>query len=428
MSNQFLTRQEITREALMVLSANLVAIPRFYRDLDQEFGKKGAKIGDTINVRKPPRAVGREGMTWTPEDMVDTQVPVTINQQSGVDFQFSTQEKYTKLDDFRTRYLDPYVIAIANKLDARALSVAAQNVANVVGTPGTVPGLGGSDALLIYAQAGQKLDEAGFPLKNNRTMVVTPAARVGWVDFNKGLYNPQGSLSGQWQTGQIADALGYNWFVDQNIPAQTIGALGGTPAVSGAGQTGTSLNTSGWTANITNILNIGDVIQIAGVYAVSPQTTIVNIGGTPTAVRQSTGSLMNFVVQAAASSGGTGLSTLTIYPAITPSGQFQNVSAAPGAGALISVYGLPAGQQSSIAGVSARQNLLWHKQAFAFVSFPGDVPEGVDMAYEDRDEDIGVSMRFVRVFQASSDTWVNRFDVYYGIGVLYPEGACRVTQ
>jgi hypothetical protein len=413
-ANTLLTRQEITREALMVLRNNTVVIPHFYRDLDQEFGKKGGKIGATINVRKPPRAVGRDGATYTPETMADVQVPVTINKQSGVDFEFSTADKYLSLDDFRNRYLEPYMIALANKLDAYAATVAVQNTANVVGTPGSTPGIGNTNSLLLYSQAGQKIDEAGFPLKGGRTLVITPAARVGWINDNKGLYNPQGSISGQWETGQIADALGYNWFVDQNMPAQTIGALGGTPAVVGAGQTGTSLATNGWTATRTGILQIGDVISIAGVYAVNPQT------------RVSTGSLMNFTVQAIANSDGTGASTLTIFPAITPTGQYQNVSNSPGAGALIQVYGTAAGGQGALAGVQTRQALLWHKQAFAWVSFPGDVPNGVDMGYEDRDEDIGVSMRFLRIFDGVYDKWTNRFDVYYGVGVLYAEGACRI--
>lgn len=419
MANTFLTRQEITREALMVLTNNLVVIPHFYRDLDQEFGKNGAKIGATLNVRKPPRALGRSGPTYTPEGMTDQQVPVTINQQSGIDFEFTTSEKYLSLDDFRARYLEPYMISLANILDAYAAITAVQNTANVVGTPGQTPGIGNTTSLLTYAQAGQKIDEAGFPLKGGRTLVITPAARVGWINDNKGLYNPQGSLSGQWQTGQMADALGYDWFVDQNMPAQVIGKLGGTPAVTSAGQTGTSLITNGWTATVSPVLNIGDVIQIAGVYTVNPQP---NASQTHTA----TATLASFVVQATANSDGSGNSTLTIFPPITPSGQFQNVSNSPGAGALIQVYNTPAGGQSALSQVSTRQALLWHRQAFAWVSFPGDVPEGVDMGFEDRNKEIGVSLRFVRIFSGATDKWTNRFDVYYGLGILYPEGACRI--
>jgi hypothetical protein len=415
MGNQLLTRQEITREHLMILENNVVILPNFYRDLDVEFGKKGGKIGDTIYVRKPPRAIGRDGQAYSPEGMTDTQVPVVINQQSGVDFEFSSAEKYLSLDEFKNRYLEPYGIALANKLDLRCGLTAQQNTANHVGTPGTTPGLSSSDAYLIYGQANQKIDEMGFPLKADRRMVITPKARVAWIDFAKAFFNPTSAISSQWKTGQVSNAFGNDWFVDQNIPVQTIGLLGGTPAVNGANQAGTSIITNGWTGSINPLLNIGDVISFAGVFAVNPQS------------RQSTGSLQQFVVQATAVSDVSGNSTITIFPALVPSGQFQNVTNSPATGALINVYDTAAAGQSALSGLSTPQFLCFEKQAFAFCSFPGDVPEGVDMGYEERSSDIGVSERFVRIYDGFRDMWINRFDVYYGIAAMYPEGACRIS-
>ncbi len=159
---------------------------------------------------------------------------------------------------------------------------------------------------------------------------------------------------------------------------------------------------------------MGDNITFAGVYAVNPQS------------RLSTGSLQDFVVQALGTSDGSGLMTVTIAPAIVPSGQYQNVTNSPATGALISVYHTAAAGQSALSGISTPQAMLWDKSAFAFVSFPGDVPDGVDMGYEDKDEDIGVSVRFVRDYIGSSDQWINRFDVYYGSGPLYMEGSVRI--
>src|SRR5581483_3673487 len=120
-----------------------------------------------------------------------------------------------------------------------------------------------------------------------------------------------------------------------------------------------------------------------------------------------------FVVQATASSDGSGNSTINFLPAIVPFGQFQNVTASPATGGLIQVYNTAAAGQSALSGLSTAQGLLFGKQAFAFVSFPGDVPEGVDMGYEDRSTDIGVSLRFVRIWDGYRDMWINRFDVYY---------------
>lgn len=425
MANQYLTRQEITYSSLEVLENNTVIVPNLYRDLDQEFGKKGGKIGDTVFVRKPPRAIARDGQAYQPQAMVDTEVPVTINQQSGIDFEFSTAEKFLSLDDFEQRYLEPYMTGLSNLLDFRSASTMMQNTANFVGAVGTTPGLSGSDAFLTYSQASQKLDEMGFPLdkgkfRRARNLVINSAARTGWNTFTKQFFNPADSLTKQWKTGQIDNALSLDWMVDQNAPAQTIGALGGTPAVVGAGQTGTSININGCTGSVNGYLNIGDVITYTGaigtgVFAVNPQS------------RQSTGALQDFVIQQTVNTAGGGTATLVHLPAIVPSGQFQNVSNSPGNGALVSVYHVAAAGQAAIAGLSTAQGLLWTRQSHAFVCFPGDVPEGVDMAMEARSKEIGVSIRFVRMFDSVRDMFTNRTDVYYGIAPLYSEGSVRIA-
>lgn len=427
MANQLLTNQEITFQSLDILTNRICVITNFHRDLEKEFGKKGNKIGDTIYVRKPPRAIGRDGAAYTPEAMTDTQVPITINQQSGVDFEFSTTEKFESLDDLRKRYLEAYMASLANKLDSRAATMAMQNTANFVGTVGTTPGLSGSDAFQIYSTAGQRLEEMGFPAeaesgrKGNRNLIITAGGNTGWNTYTKQFFNPSDSLTKQWKTGQVNNALGYQWMPTQITPTQTTGTFGGTPAINGAAQTGNSIVTNGWSNSITNVVVVGDILTFAGCYAVNPQT------------RVSTGTLQDFVVQANASSDGSGNATITVAPALVPSGQFQNVSASPATGALISVYHVAAAGQSAISAVNTPQGILWTPEAFAWVSFPGDVPEGVDMGatmmYSNHDDsgEFPVELRFARIWDGYRDQWVNRFDVYYGMGPLYMEGAVRIA-
>jgi hypothetical protein len=415
MGNQLLTRQEITFESLDVLKNNLKIVPNVYRDLDQEFGKKGGKIGDTIYVRKPPRFVGADGAAYQPEGLTDTEVPVSINQQSQVSFEFNSQELYLSIDDWRRRYLENAGTALANKLDYRTGQTMMQNTANFVGTVGTTPGLGGTDAYTIYLQAGQKLDEMGFSRTDKKTLVFTSAANTGYIAFGKAFFNPQDSVSKEHTSGTVVNAFNYNMFIDENIPAQIIGLLGGTPAVSGAGQTGTSLLISGGSASIVGWANVGDVFTISGVFATNPQS------------RASTGSLQQFTVQANANTAGDGSATLTFVPAIVPSGQFQNVTNAPANGSLLSVYGANAAGQSALSGVTFRNGLLFHKQAAAFVSFPGAVANDVDMGFAESDPDTGVSLRYVRWFDGVRDIWPSRLDVYYGIAPLYNEGATRIA-
>lgn len=415
MSNQLLTNQVISFETLMGLKNNLKILRNFSRDYDTEFGKKGGKIGDTFFVRKPQRFIGRDGQAYSPEGLSDTQVPITINQQSGVDFEFSTGELNLSIDDMSNRYLKKAGMAISNKLDLRCGQMAVQNTFNLVGTVGTTPGLSGSDAFQIYSDAGRLLTEGGFPKNETYAAAITAKAEVGWNTYTKAFFNPNGKLSDQWKSGQISNALGYEWWVDENLPTQTIGALGGTPVVDGAGQTGTTINARGWSNSITAILNVGDVISYPSIFNVNPQS------------RLSTGTAFAQVVQATASSDGAGKTALSLFPAMVPSGQYQNCTASPADGALISVYGVAAAGQGAIAGVSTRQQLIWHPEAFCFMSFPGDVPNGVDMGYEARDKETGVSLRFVRVFDVVRDQWVSRFDVYYGAAPLYAEGSTRIT-
>lgn len=425
MANQLLTDQRITFEALDILGNNTCVVPNFYRDLDQEFGKKGAKIGDTIFVRKPQRFIGRDGQAYSPEGLTDTQVPVTINQQSGVDFEFSSAERFLSIDDFKRRTLNPASISLGNKLDLRAALVAMQNTANLVGTPGTAPGASSTDAMLIYRQAGQKIEEMGFPFKETRMAVITPNMATYYFDFVRpwtGSFTPGVTSRYEKPATEMVNALNYDWRVDQNIPTQVIGALGGTPAVNGANQTGTTLAVNGLSDNINGWANVGDNFTIAGVYAVNPQS------------RQSTGSLQDFVIQSVVNSNGSGQATFTFLPAIVPSGQFQNVTNAPANGSLINIYHTAAAGQSALAGVNSPQGLVWAKQAYAFVSFPGDVADGVDIGMHmaagrvANDDETGLSLRFIRVYDGYRDQWVSRFDVYYGIAALYMEGGCRVCS
>jgi len=217
LANQLLTRQEVTFAGLEELENDCVIVPNVYRDLDKEFGKAGGKIGDTIYVRKPQRYIGRDGQAYQPEPMVDTEVPIVINQQSGVDIEFSTAEKKLSIDDFKRRTLDKAMLSIANKLDVRIANSIMLNTANFVGTPGSIPGLSTTDAFLVYSQANQKLVEGGFQMKGNRRiLVISAAAEVGWNDYAKQFFNPQDLLARQWKTGQVNEnALGYLWHIDE---------------------------------------------------------------------------------------------------------------------------------------------------------------------------------------------------------------------
>jgi hypothetical protein len=402
MANTLLTISMITREALRVLENNLTFTKTVNRQYDDRFGVEGAKIGTVLNVRKPPRYVGRTGTAISIEDATETQVAVTLDTQFGVDISFTSEDLALKIDDFSKRFISPAVATIANKIDHSGLALY-KGIYNSVGTPGTTP-----NALLTYLQAGVKLDDNAAPMDGDRSVCITPMMQATIVDALKGLFQQSSAIASQYRRGQMGTAIGFDWYMDQNCNTHTVGPLGGTPLVNGASQTGASLITDGWTASAASRLKEGDVFTVAGVYSVNPQS------------RQSTGSLQQFVCTADKSSDGSGNLTATISPSITVSGAFQTVTGSPADNAAITVIGA--------ASTVSPQGILHHKDAFTLAMADLPLPQGTDMAARVSDSQLGMSIRMIRDYDITTDKFPCRLDVLFGWATLRPELACRIQS
>jgi hypothetical protein len=401
MANTLLTIAMITREALRVLVNNLVFTKQINQEYDDQFGKTGAKIGNVLNIRKPPRFVRTDGQGLQLQDVTETSVPLVLTTQAQRAFTFSSSDFALSIDDFSERYIKPAVASMANQVDFDGLGLAAQ-VAQAVGTPGTVP-----NQLLTYLQAQQKLNESAAPDDDDRAIVMNPAMQATIIDSLKGLFQSSERISEQYKRGKMGETIGANWYMDQNVRSQTIGAQGGTPLVNAANQTGLSITTSGWTASIT-VLGVGDIVTFAGVNAVNPQSF------------QDTGSLKQFVITAPVVSNGSGVATLNISPALTTSGPFQTVTVSPANNAVVTVFGA--------GGVVSPQGLCFHRD-FATMAC-ADLPlwGGVDMAERVSDKELGLSIRLIRAYDINQDRCPTRLDFLYGWAVLYQELACRIAS
>jgi hypothetical protein len=396
----------ITREALRVLENNLVFAKHVRRDFDKQFGVAGAKIGQTLNIRKPPRFIGRTGQALALEAATETSVPLVLNTQFGVDFAFSSQDLVLSIDDFSERFLKPNVAAVANRIDFDGLGQYV-NVANEVGAPGTVP-----NALLTYLQAGATLDNEACPKDNERAMIVSPLMQATIVDTLKGLYHSGEEIEEQYKSGNMGLTGGFKWSMDQNVRVQTVGALGGTPLVNGAGQTGNSILTKGWTASVTGLLNPGDIVTFAGANGVNPQN------------RQSLGAPRQFVVTQQVNSDGSGNATIPISGpgglGIVTTGAFQTVTASPTNNGAVTVSGT--------AGTSSPRGLAFHREAFAVGCADLPMYDGIDQGERLADDQVGFSIRMIRAYDINLDRAPTRTDVLYGWVTLYPEMACRVAS
>jgi P22 coat protein - gene protein 5 len=410
MANTVLTPTMITNEAVIVLENQCNGVRFFDSQYSDQFAKEGAKIGATLNVRKPPRYIGRQGSTLSVEDQTETQVPLVLTTQFGVDVQFNSQELTLSLQDFSKRVLMPQMAVIRNRIDRDCL-LQAMVTPNEVGLPGTPPATLG--ALLAVRQ---RLLEMAAPDDGQIYLLLGPAANTSLVNGLSTLFNAPSKITQNYNEGIIADAGGLQIAIDQNVWTQTVGPLGGSPLVNGAGQALTTgwaysqnLLTKGWTASGAR-LNAGDIFTIGsgatGVFSVNPQN------------RASTGVLQQFVVLAASASDGSGNSTVPILPAIISAGQYQNVSQSPADSATINVLGTASTQYV--------QNLGFHKSAYTIAFADLVLPKGVDMA--ERKVYKSISLRVVRAYDINGDRFPSRTDVLYGTRAIYPELGCRLTN
>lgn len=445
-----LTMSYITNEALVVLENELIIANRVERRYSDEYAQTGAKVGATVNIRRPPRYKGSYGPPLNVENTFESSIPVSLNYQFHVDVQFTTQDLALSMDMFKQRVLKPQVAAMANRIDSDSAQYFYLNTAAVLGTFGTSP-----NSLKLFTDARAYLANESCPKEGEKNAVLDPTSMSSMVATVQGLFNPQAQISEYLNAGMIAkNFAGLDWWEDQNIPTFTTGAQGGTPVLTtpiagtafltdGWAQSGT-VSTQGW-SNSTAVINVGDTIQFAGVFPVNPQNrlqygktlrqfVVLPPGGfaVPTPGAAAPTLPYNAATLAAGTfnpatgqyiSSGTGTLQLVIGDACISGGQFQNVTAAPASGASITVNG-----GAGSAGQVSPQSLVFHKYAFALAFADLPLPRGVEFAaraYDD--EDVGMSIRCVTQYTINNDSEPTRCDALYGPASLYRTLGLRIA-
>lgn len=383
---------DITREALRILKNANSTLKAVNRQYDDRFAREGAKNGGTLQIRLPNRYAVTSGRTATTggDNTTEQTTALVVGTQKHVSVGFFSSELTLSLDDFSSRILKPAMSVLASDIAASVGSACAQAFTNYVGTPGTTP-----SSFLTYAQAGERLDWQTAPRDGNRTMLLNPTAMAATADANKGLFAPSGRIGDQYETGMVEKMTGFKFEMDQSLPTITAGARSTAYTTHGS-----AVHTSG-TAVIavitgTGAMVAGDQFTIAGVYEVNPDT------------KASTGILKVFTV-AAAHAGGAG--NITVSQPIYTSGPYQNVSGALPTSTAITFIGTLS--------TAYTRNLAMHRDSCVLATADLELPRGVDMAH--RASMDGLSLRFVRAYDATTDNFLGRFDILYGIKVVRPE-------
>lgn len=387
MANTILSPTAVTREALRILHQKLNFVGSIERQYDDSFAKSGAKIGDSLKIRLPNQYVVRSGRTLAPQDTTESSVTLQVATQKGVDLTFTSAELTMSLDDFSTRILEPAMTVLAANVEYDAMTMyrdVYQSVWN-----------GGSALTLAKVLAGRKILQDSLTPLNDRTASLQTQETVDLVDGLKGLFQDSSGIAKQYREGYMGRTAGFDFVENTMWPAHTRGSSNTAYLTNGATQTGATLAVD----TGANAPSAGDVFTIAGVFKVHPETKV------------SLGVLQQFVVGAGATT-----TSWPISPAIVASGAGQNVTNAAADNSAIAFLGT--------ASTAVSTSMLYQKEAFAFATADLVMPKGCDMAA--REVLDGISMRLVRQYSISDDTWPVRFDILYGYKTLRPQLAARL--
>lgn len=411
MANTTLQASVIAKAALAILDNELDVLGTFYRPYEDEFDKRvnGYTVGDTISIRRPPDFTVRNTITASPQDVIEGKTTLQINKIAGVDFSFTSTDLTLNIKELGERVIKPAVINIVNTIGADCMSEFYKGAYNWVGTPGQAV-----NSFADFSKAPERLDEMAVPT-DMRYAALSPSDFWAMTGSQTNLYI-SGAANSAYRDGSLGKVGGLDTLMTQIMPTHTIGVATGTPLVQGGAQNVTydtakntwsqSLATDGWTNSTTGILKAGDVFTIANVFAVNPKT------------KARLPFLQQFVVLADADSGAsTGPATLSISPPIIASGPHQTVNAAPADNAAITVLGT--------GGTAYRQNLAYHKNAFALAMVPMVAPPGaVDVGRETRN---GISIRVIPGYDHTNDVSSWRMDVLYGRKLIDPRLVTRFS-
>lgn len=392
MANSILTPTAVTREALRILHQKCSFVGSINRQYDDSFGKTGAKIGDSLKVRLPNKYTVTTGATLTTQDTTESSVTLQVATQKHVGLNFTSDDLTLDLDSFSKRVLEPAISVLAAAVEADAYSMY-KNVYNMVDNDTA------AFSFLNVMQARQRLQEELAPA-GDRYAQLSPAHNVKLINDVKGLFHDGEAIKKQYREGMVGRTGGLDFYENTHVGKHTTGTAAKSSGylVNGGSQTGATLTVDTGTTTFL----VGDVITIAGVNRVHPETKV------------DTGILQQFVVTA---NSGTSATSLALSPSIVTSGASQNVTGSPADNAAITKVGAGASE-------TLDTSMVYHQDAFTIAFADLIMPQGVDFGA--REEMDGIAMRIVRQYDINNDKFPCRVDVLYGYKALRPELACRI--
>ena len=416
MANSILTPSMVTRYSIKMFLNTNYFLQNVSRQFESQFGIEGARIGAQLRIRYANQYVPTDGPGISIQDTTEQQFLLAVATQRHIDVGFTSAETTLDIDDYMERIVLPRVNVLAANVALQVMvntATAVRNASANVDANNNISAV--TDSPFGKARAILENNSApNFGEMAMRKAVLAPNSDYRVQQSLRGLLNPVESISRQYNTGMMYEALQLRFFEDQSVVAHTTGSAV-TATVNGAGQTGNQVTINA----LVGTINAGDVFSMAGVNAVNRVN--YNSLGTPA----------QFVALNNVAAGGT---SITFYPPIVPPAsnvpyaglpytpqQYQTVTASPANNAVITPF--------ANASVTYLENLVYAPDAITLVVAPLWIPpneKGVIAAARHSFDDL--SMRSLVVYEPTTDQPIDRLDILFGSGVPRPEWIVQVPD
>jgi hypothetical protein len=388
---------QILAQGLVTLRENAI-MPRL---VNNDLSAEAAEKGDTIDVPIAAPLTARDvvpDQTATNVTITPSKVVVSLVSWKESVFMLTDKDIAEAMSGIIPRQAEEAVKAIANNIDDAILALY-QNVYWYGGTAGTTP-FAGTDpvtTLAAFKTARTKLIKSLSP-GSNRFVVLDPDAEANALTMSPFLKADERGDQGAIVAGQIGKKLGFDWWMDQNIPSHTAGgvvtAAGTAKAPSVAVQVVATSTAKTITAALASSTNIGE-LQVGDLFTIENNSN------------------QQFVVT-------TALTSASVAAATTISISFEPY------------LEVTASTTNDITFIGTRgsayvNNVLAHRDAFAFASRPlASVSQaGLGSIFQSAIDPVsGLALRLEVSRQNKMQTW--SFDVLYGVKAVRPQLAARL--
>lgn len=422
MGNTVLTPRELLKESYAIMHQQSNFIMRTNRQYDGRFANKGAQIGQALDIRLPPKYVTRSGKTMQTQNIVQRKIELPLATIHGIDLNLTQEELTFSINKVSEDVLRPAISQLIATVESQAAITLYKKVSNYAGVVTTAS----TTVYRDFQNSGRYLTDQLAPL-SNRTGCLDTQTRVDFSDAVKGLFQSSENIRDQYVEGIVGRTGGFDNYENTLMPTHvsgtftattlTVTTTSGSPGVFDG--TGNAYSNDAFEVKLDNggsmsaiALKAGDIVTFSDVYAVHPET------------KKSQGYLRRFVVQEDVT--GTTTATVKILPVPIAKGAYQNVCGAAEAqvGILDNATMTLLGPATTASAITYGQNLMFHRDAFAFVTADLEDPSQYG-AWGAREVFEGLSLRIWRQGDIANGNFPCRLDLAWGVQAVYPEWALR---